>query len=53
MPELSFSHKKNLKNAFYTSEKILERCVSIPINCKMSNKHIIEIVNVIKATAKK
>jgi len=37
MEALVKSHKKKLKNSFPKSEKILLRCVSIPINCKMKN----------------
>lgn len=53
MPELALSHKKNLRNAFKTSEKILDRCVSIPISCKMTNKDIIKIADVIKKMDKR
>ena len=48
MPELTLSHKTNLKEAFKKSDQILERCVSIPISCKMSEKNIKLIVGIIK-----
>ncbi len=53
MPELASSHKKNLINEFKKSEEILERCVSIPINCKMTKQNIFKIINVIKKIEKK
>ena len=37
MEALVKSHKKKLKTSFPKSEKMLLRCVSIPINCKMKN----------------
>ena len=52
MPELSSSYKKSLKVSFPKSEKILLKCVSIPINCKMEKNVPIIIKNSIKRVLK-
>ena len=52
MKELSDSHKGKLKISFPKSERLLKKCVSIPINCKMKKNIPLNIKNSLTKTLK-